>query len=58
MNTTHRTRAAGTPAYFLGRPAAVWKIAVRRQRRRSDDASPITSTTRDRRVASQQGAMP
>jgi hypothetical protein len=58
MNTTHSTRPAGAPAYFLGRPATVWQIALRHQRRRSDDAGPITSTTRDLRVASQHGAMP
>ena len=55
MNTTHSTRPAGAAAYFLGRPAAVWQIALRRQRRRGDDASPITH---DRRVASQHGGMP
>jgi hypothetical protein len=25
------TRAAGSPAYFLGRPAAVWVAAIRRR---------------------------
>ena len=58
MNTTHSTRPAGAPAYFLGRPATIWQIALRRQRRRPDDTSPSTATTRDRHVASQHGAMP
>ena len=35
-NTTHITRSAGTPAYYLGRSAAVWQTALRsRSRRRS-----------------------
>jgi hypothetical protein len=28
-NTVHTTRSAGTPAYFLGRSAAVWHAALR-----------------------------
>ena len=27
---TTRSRSAGTPAYYLGRPAAFWLTAVRR----------------------------
>ena len=28
-NTTHITRSAGTPAYYLGRSFAVWRSALR-----------------------------
>ena len=57
MNTTHSTRPAGAPAYFLGRPAAVWQIALRRQRRRGDDASPITDTRPSGRQPARSNAM-
>jgi hypothetical protein len=28
-NAPHSTRSAGTPAYYLGRTAAVWQTALR-----------------------------
>ncbi len=57
MTTTHSTRPAGAPAYYLGRPTDVWQTALRRRRRSSQSASPTTPTARDRRVAIQQGAL-
>ncbi len=41
MNTTHSTRPAGAPAYFLGRPATVWQIALRRSPQRAERAMTI-----------------
>ena len=32
-NTTHIIRSAGAPAYYLGRPAAVWQTALRSRTR-------------------------
>ena len=32
MNTTARSRHAGTPAYYLGRSADSWRIALTRHR--------------------------
>jgi len=40
MTTTTRTRQASVPAYYLGRPAAVWLAASAPQRRR-----PATKTS-------------
>ena len=39
-NSASMTRAAGSPAYFLGRPAAVWLAAIRRR-------SPVAFRERD-----------
>ena len=57
MSTTHNTRPAAAPAYYLGRPTDVWQTALRPRRRNSHNASPTTPTARDRRVAIQQGAL-
>lgn len=39
-STRPASRAAGSPAYFLGRPAAVWLAAIRRR-------SPVAFRERD-----------
>jgi hypothetical protein len=38
---TTRSRSVGTPAYYLGRPAALWLAAVRRPP--ADDRPPHAS---------------
>ena len=47
-NTTHITRSAGTPAYYMGRPAAVWQTALRRRTRWRTDVRPSADRTRGR----------
>ena len=42
MTTNHRTRPSGAPAYYLGRSATRWLVAVDPSRTRS--ASPAGST--------------
>jgi hypothetical protein len=44
-NTTHITRPAGTPAYYLGRSAAVWQSALRSRTRRRTRARPSVDRT-------------
>jgi len=39
-NTTHINRSAGAPAYYLGRPAAVWQTALRSRTRSRTGARP------------------
>ena len=58
MNTT-RTRPAGAPAYYLGRPAQTWRIALNRRRHqaRSTDPTEAAARERDRMVARYSGTI-
>ena len=58
MPTTHRTRPAASPAYYLGRPAEVWRSALRRRPHPAGSPDLIQSTTtdRDRKGSSHPGA--
>ena len=58
MPTTYRTRPAASPAYFLGRPARVWRTALRHRPQPAGppDLSHSTTTDRDRKVPSPPGA--
>ena len=40
-NTAHVTRSAGTPAYYMGRSAAVWQSALRRRTRPQSRPRPV-----------------
>ena len=55
-NTTHIIRAAGAPAYYLGRPAAFWQTALRRRARlRPGARPPVDRTTGEIAVAGPWG---
>ena len=56
-NTTHTIRSAGAPAYYLGRPAAVWQTALR-SRTRSRGARPsVVHTTGNVGVAGRRDVL-
>ena len=57
-NTTQMIRSAGAPAYYLGRPAAVWQRALRsRTRSRTGARPPVDRTTGDIDVAGHRGVL-
>jgi hypothetical protein len=45
-NTAHVTRSAGTPAYYMGRSAAVWQSALRRRTCPQSRARPVVDHTK------------
>ena len=53
MTTASRTRHAAAPTYYLGRPAKVWRSALRRRARqaRHPDLADAIATDRDHMVA-------
>jgi hypothetical protein len=53
--TTTRTRPAGAPAYYLGRPAHLWRTALCHRAHRPVDATSAAATVRDRMVARYSG---
>ena len=57
-NTTHFTRSAGTPAYYMGRSAAVWQSALRSRTRPRTRARPLVDRTNGRvNVTGHPGAL-
>ncbi len=57
-NTTHIIRSAGAPAYYLGRPAAVWQTALRRRTHSRTGARPsVVHTTGNVGVAGRGGVL-
>jgi hypothetical protein len=57
MTTTTRTRPAGAPAYYLGRPAHLWRSALRHRAHRPVDATHTAGRVSDRMVARYSGAI-
>jgi len=55
MNIARRTRPAGSPAYYLGRPAQVWRTALRHRSR--PDVSAAIAAHRDHLVARHGGTI-
>lgn len=47
-NATHINRSASTPAYYLGRSAAVWHSALRRRARSRNRDRPSVDRTNGR----------
>jgi hypothetical protein len=58
MTIAHRTRPAGAPAYYLGRPAATWRTALRRRphQLRPPGLSRPTTADHDHDLASRTGS--
>jgi hypothetical protein len=57
-NTTHSTRSAGAPAYYMGRPAAVWQTALGSRTRSRTGARPsVDRTTAYAGVAGHPGVL-
>jgi hypothetical protein len=48
MTTPRTTRSTATPAYYLGRPAAAWQLALRRHHRPSRGRGPTPPPDQDR----------
>ena len=57
MTTTSRTRPAAAPAYYLGRPARMWRVALRHRAHgsRRPDITPAFTRDRDHMVARYSG---
>jgi hypothetical protein len=45
MNTTNPRRPVAAPAYYLGRSASVWQVALQRHRRDRDLSANATRRT-------------
>ena len=55
MTTVRRTRPAASPAYYLGRPAQMWRTALRHRSR--PDVSAAIAEHRDHMVARHAGTI-
>jgi hypothetical protein len=59
MTTARRTRPAASPAYYLGRPARVWRTALHRRARPAPrpDMSEAIAQHRNQMVARDAGTI-